>query len=152
MINNIDQIDFKDVLTKKNYKFIKAIAEGYKAPEAYKIAGYKGTNEQQPYQLVHTLKYKISEYLKDSGFNQETLGIELNKLLSLPLRNDQSSVTIDQKIKILRLFKESLPESEKREPSFSRFTIVQGNVNVSTPEPSKVADAITIPSSDSNHA
>ena len=146
MINNIDQIDFKEVLTKKNYKFIKAIAEGYKAPEAYKIAGYMGTNEQQPYQLVHTLKYKISEYLKDSGFNQETLGIELNKLLSLPLRDDQKSVTIDQKIKILRLFKESLPESEKREPSFSRFTIVQGNVNVTAPDPSKVIDTTVLPS------
>jgi sulfur carrier protein ThiS len=124
------EIELNEVLTKRNFKFIQYIAQGLSPVEAYKLSGYSGTNEQQPYQLKHKLKYKISEYLKNKGFNQETLAVELDKLISLPLRDDQKQVTIDQKIKILRLLKDSLPESEKKEPSFSRFTIVNNTVNV----------------------
>lgn len=149
------ELELNEVLTKKNFKFIQYISNGLDIQEAYKLAGYSGTNEQQPYQLKHKLKYKISEYLKNKGFNQEKLAVEIDKLISLPLRDDQKQVTIDQKIKILRLLKDSLPESEKKEPSFSRFTIVHGNVNVSGPSDnvnvpnspmSKVIDASPIPS------
>jgi hypothetical protein len=129
-MDNIEKLELKDTLTQKNYKFIEAISKGYKPPEAYQIAGYKGKNDQQPYQLMHALKYKISEYLRLKGFNQETVAIELDKLLSLPLRSDQTSVTVDQKIKLIRLLKDALPESEKKEPSFTRFTIINGDVKV----------------------
>jgi len=140
MIDNIDintkQIELNEVLTKKNFKFIQYLSNGIDIQEAYKLAGYSGTNEQQAYQLKHKLKYKIAEYLRIKGFNQETLAVELSKIMQLPLREDQRSVTIDQKIKMIRLLKDCLPESEKKEPTFSRFTVINniqsGHASVKT--------------------
>jgi len=132
--------ELKETLTNKNWLFIQHIGNGLSVPDSYKLAGYKGKNEQQCYQLKHELKHKIAEYLRNKGFNQETLAIELDKLLSLPLRPDQNSVTIDQKIKLVRLLKDSLPESEKKEPSFTRFTIVNGNVTLDTPVKEPILD------------
>lgn len=131
-MDNVPQLpEIKDKLTKRNFKFIELLSQGLSVVEAYKAAGYKGTNEQQPYQLSHSLKHKISEYLQIKGFNKESLAIQLDKLISLPLRSDQTAVTIDQKIRMLRLFKDSLPESEKKEePKLSRFTVVNNYVNM----------------------
>jgi hypothetical protein len=133
-VDKVPQVsDIKDKLTKRNFKFIELLSQGLSVVEAYKAAGYKGTNDQQPYQLSHSLKHKISEYLQVKGFNKENLAIQLDKLVSLPLRHDQTAVTIDQKIRMLRLFKDSLPESEKKEePKFSRFTVVNNYVKVDT--------------------
>lgn len=153
MEDNKSLDNLKETLTKKNFKFIELLASGLSVVEAYKAAGYTGTNEQQPYQLSHSLKHKISEYLQNKGFNKENLAIELGKLLSLPLRPDQTNVTVDQKIKLLRLFKDALPESEKKEePKFTRFTVVNNyvtNMDNASDKATQVIEAVDQSPSDS---
>jgi len=121
----ITSIDNK--LTKRQWNFLKFIANGLKVTEAYKLAGFKGKNINSAYLLNHRLKDKINEILINSGFNRNNFMVELGKLIDLPLRDDQKQVTIDQKIKILRLFKDSLPE-QNNQVSFTKFTIINGTV------------------------
>lgn len=123
----IKQLEEK--LTDKNFKFIEALSKGLKVHEAYKLAGYKGKNKQQPYQLMHKLKGKIQEYLENNGFNKSRVAIELEKLLSLPLRDTEKEVTIDQRLRMIGLLNKSLPEVEKKSQNFTRFTIIDNRVN-----------------------
>lgn len=117
-------------LTKKNIAFIKYISQGLKVKEAYKLAGYKGSNDQQPYQLMSQLKHKIQEYLENNGFNKARVAIELEKLLDLPLRDDQKSVTIEQRLKMIGLLNKALPEEKKQAHEFTRFQIVNNTLTL----------------------
>jgi hypothetical protein len=116
-------------LTKRNMAFIQYIAKGLSVREAYKLAGYTGTNDQQAYQLRHDLKHKIAEIIEAEGFNKEKLMLEMTDLISRPLVDGSEKVTIDQKIKILRLFKDALPESKKNESEIPRFQILVSGGN-----------------------
>jgi len=132
-------------LTKKNFKFIEALSKGNSVKDSYVLAGYKGKNPQQPYQLMHKLKGKITEYLENNGFNKSRVAIELEKLLSLPLREEEKTVTIDQRLKMIGLLNKALPEQEKKAQSFTRFTIIDNRVNAngqmdSVIDPKKVVE------------
>lgn len=126
LINDIDK-----KLNKRQLSFLQYIAQGLKVTEAYKLAGFKGNNPDSAYLLNHRLKDKINEILVNNGFNRNNFMVEVQKLIDLPILETQKlGVTIDQKIKILRLFKDSLPE-QKQERNFTQFTIVNGNLDTS---------------------
>lgn len=127
LITSID-----DKLTKRDWLFIEYRSKGLKVPEAYKLAGFKGKNPDSPYLLSCRLKDRLSQIIESNGFNRNEYMIQLSKILNLPLRDDQTSVTIEQKLKTLRLFKDSLPEN-KREATFTKFTIINNSVE-SSPE------------------
>jgi len=114
-------------LSPKQWKFLEYITKGLSVPEAYKLSGFKGKHPNSPYLMNHRLKDKISEILVNNGFNSNNYMVKVEELLSLPLKDDQKQVTIDQRIKIMRLFKDSLPEM-KKEHTFTQFTIVNGTV------------------------
>lgn len=139
MSNNKLITDIDNKLNKRQWNFLQYIASGLKVTEAYKLAGFKGNNPDSAYLLNHRLKDKINEILVNNGFNRNNFMVEVGKLIDLPLREDQKQVSIDQKIKILRLFKDSLPE-QKKESSFTQFTIINGNLDTSpkTIEPSVI--------------
>jgi len=119
-----------DKLTKRQWSFLQYITQGLKVTEAYKLAGFKGKNPDSAYLLNHRLKDKIKQILEFNGFNRNNFMVEMQGLLNLPLRDDQKQVTIDQKIKVLRLFKDALPE-QKREHAYTQFTIINGHAPLS---------------------
>jgi len=131
MNNNKLITDIDTKLNKRQWSFLQYIASGLKVTEAYKLAGFKGKNIDSAYLLNHRLKDKINEILVNNGFNRNNFMVEVSKLLDLPLRDDQKQVSIDQKIKILRLFKDSLPE-QKKESNFTQFIINNGNLDTNT--------------------
>jgi len=114
----------KEHLSKRDLKFIQYRIQGLKVPEAYKLAGFKG-NDNSAYVLSYRLAGRVNEIIKQGSFNSTELMLEVSKLVSLPLRPDQNAVTVDQKIKVLRLFKDALPEQDKKQ-SFTQFTIING--------------------------
>lgn len=135
--------DIDNKLNKKQWSFLQYIASGLKVTEAYKLAGFKGKNIDSAYLLNHRLKDKINEILVNNGFNRNNFMIEVGKLIDLPLREDQKQVSIDQKIKILRLFKDSLPE-QKKESSFTQFVISNGTIEAKHQGNSVVIDTKAI--------
>jgi len=136
----------KEHLSKRDLKFIQYRMQGLKVPEAYKLAGFKGT-DQSSYVLSHRLKGRIDELVRQGSFNNTELMIEVSKLVSMPLRSDQNAVTIDQKIKVLRLFKDALPEQERKQ-SFTRFTIINGSVSNDTAKVIDVTKDAVVSSND----
>lgn len=144
----ITAIDNK--LNKRQWSFLQYIASGLKVTEAYKLAGFKGKNIDSAYLLNHRLKDKVNEILVNNGFNRNNFMVEVQKLIDLPILESQKlGVTVDQKIKILRLFKDSLPE-QKTESNFTKFTIINGNV--SNGLDSKVIEANVIDASSLDHS
>jgi GMP synthase PP-ATPase subunit len=131
--------DIDNKLNKRQWSFLQYIAQGLKVTEAYKLAGFKGKNIDSAYLLNHRLKDKINEILVNNGFNRNNFMVEVSKLIDLPLRDDQKQVSIDQKIKILRLFKDSLPE-QKKESSFTQFVISNGTIEAKHQDTSIIVD------------
>lgn len=117
----------KEHLSKRDLKFIQYRMQGLKVKEAYKLAGFKGS-DASAYVLSHRLNGRVNALVKQGSFNQTELMLEVTKLVSLPLRPDQNQVTVDQKIKVLRLFKDALPEQDKKQ-SFTQFTIINGSLS-----------------------
>lgn len=116
-------------INKKELEFIRYIASGSSVKDAYILAGYRGINPQQPYQLKYKLKNKITQYLEDTSFNRDTVAIEISKLLNIPLDPSINYLTVTQKIRTIGLLSRSLPDSGKPARSFSRFQILIANTS-----------------------
>jgi hypothetical protein len=131
-------------LTKRQFKFIELINKGLSVVEAYKLSGYKGLNKQSPYQLNHYLKGSIAKIAEANGFNKNRLMIELNKLIDLPLDNSKLTVTLREKLSIIRTLAKCLPDVlDKPKESFTRFTIVN-NIVTNDTKPINVTDVTEI--------
>ena len=102
-----------DSLTNQNWLFLSYIRKNVPIKEAYKLAGYKSEVPSAPYMLMKRLRVK-AELLTDlEDFNRLKYKAELIKLLSLPLSDTKKDVTISEKLRILKLFKGSLPDMQE---------------------------------------
>lgn len=100
-------------LTDRNWLFIGYIRKNIPIKEAYKLAGYTSKVPSAPYSLMHKLR-KTAELLVDTeDFHRLKYKNELNKLVSLPLSEDKKDVTLSEKLRVLKLFKSSLPDMQE---------------------------------------
>jgi len=127
-------------LTKQNLKFIELRAKGLSVVEAYKLAGYKGTHPEQAYQLSHQVKNKVTELIEEDGYNKNSFMLQMSELLKLPLARvnnlgnkigDVDYLTVEEKLKVLRLFKDTLPEMKKETNVIPRFQIFMNDGGLS---------------------
>jgi len=112
-------------LTNKNRLFLDFVADGMPIGEAYQRAGYKG-DLKNAYDLKWKLKTELGKILEGKGFSREGVQIELSKLNTLPLISKE--ITVDQKLRILKLVLETLPESKKAEKgAIQPFVVVKSD-------------------------
>lgn len=111
------------VLTEANWKFLKGIQQGLKIYEAYKLAGYDGATPNSAYVLYNSLKKKFQEISNSDGFDKLRLSLEMQKLLSLPLEQSKQEVTLNEKLKTLRLAHTIMNDNEQKSPQAS-FTMI----------------------------
>jgi len=96
-------------LTAKNKAFLQHLAAGRPTLEAYKLAGYQG-EPHAAYELRYQLKHHLATLLEQGGFSRETMAIEVNKLMALPLNPEIANVNFKQKLDLLRFMDKALPK------------------------------------------
>lgn len=118
-------------LSPKQMRFLHGLAEGKNITTAYKDAGYNGETIQSAYALKQKLSNRLYEEISGRGFNSEKLAAEIVKFLNIPVNVPEKGMTLNERLKILRLMDKVLPKSEKASASFSRFQIfVNGNARI----------------------
>lgn len=134
------------VLTEGNWKFLKGIQQGLKVYEAYKLAGYEGTSPNSAYVLYNSLKKKFQDVVNADGFDKLRLSLDFQKLLSLPLEQSKTEVTLNEALKIRRLAHTIMNDNEQKSPqaSFTMIVIESGQAPKIIENISKVIDAEVI--------
>jgi hypothetical protein len=131
--------EIEQVLNKKQMKFIEYRMKGLSVQDAYKLAGYTG-NTEQAYQLSHKVKNKVTALIEEDGYNKNAFMGQMVELLKLPLKRvdnlgrqtgDVDFLTVEEKLKVLRLFKDTLPEIQKAQNTIPRFQIFIGDSGTS---------------------
>lgn len=115
-------------LTPKARVFIQLICDGLPVPDAYRKAGYDGKNNHAAYALKALLSKHLREALEARGFSMEGIATEILQLTKIPLI-PREAVTLDEKIKILRLFASVMPRQERAatSPHVTAFIINRGD-------------------------
>lgn len=125
-------------LTTKNKSFLQHLANGRPTLEAYKLAGYNG-EPHAAYELRYQLKAHLATLLEQGGFSRETVAIEVNKLMALPLSEEIKNVNFKQKLDLLRFMDKALPkEISGARPSITPFKLnmnFKGPVTVESKSP-----------------
>ena len=117
-------------LTTKNKAFLQHLAAGRPTLEAYSLAGYKG-EPHAAYELRYQLKAHLAQLLEQGGFSRDTLAIEVNKLMALPLNEEVKNVNFKQKLDLLRFMDKALPkEINGSKPQITPFKL---NMNFKGP-------------------
>jgi len=100
-------------LTNRARLFIEFMCDGLKTYEAYLKAGYKGSAHAS-YELRRLLSNHLRERLEARGFSMEGVAQELLSLSDHPVVDPTgapiSSLTLNQKLSILKLFLQALPK------------------------------------------
>jgi hypothetical protein len=114
---------FKD-LTEQNWLFIKHYLQSGKVKESWERAGYTGKSDSAPYVLFHRLKAQIEAIGELDGFNRARFLSEINKLADLPLVKDKTEVSLNEKLRILKLMGTMLNSGkELAKPKLSVFIV-----------------------------
>lgn len=118
-------------LTSKNKLFLDYLTDGYSVVDAYKKAGYNGTNHAA-YELKSYLSQELGPMLEAKGFTLEGLASDIEKLNRIPLHESaMNGVTLNQKINILRLKASCIPKQAAPGTNTSFTTI---NFNALAPK------------------
>jgi len=117
-------------LTPKNRAFLQHLANGRPTLEAYKLAGYTGESHSA-YELRYQLKQHLAVLLEQGGFSRETIAVEVNKLMALPLADGIKNVNFKQKLDLLRFMDKALPKDiNGAKPQITPFKL---NLNLNGP-------------------
>ena len=117
-------------LTAKNKSFLQHLANGRPTLEAYKLAGYNG-EPHAAYELRYQLKHHLALLLEQGGFSRETIAVEVNKLMALPLADEIKNVNFRQKLDLLKFMNAALPKQvEGIKPQITPFKL---NLNLNGP-------------------
>ncbi len=110
-------------LTEQNLTFLDNLKAGMPTLEAYYKAGYQG-KPHSAYQLRSYLKDELFKVLEAEGFSREGLMIEVNKLNALPLDASIKSVSVKDKLDILKLQVKLIPNQQTNaRPQITAFVI-----------------------------
>lgn len=104
-------------LNEKNKIFLEKLAEGHPVVDAYRLAGYTGSNHTA-YEMRRQLKKELREVLEAKGYSMEGIAADILKLAQLPvdMTKHQNGIPLGQKIQILKLFAQTLKDSEPKAP------------------------------------
>ncbi len=114
-------------LTIKNRVFLEHLCQGMSTLESYRRAGYKG-KESAAYELRSQLREHLILLLEGQGVSRDGLMAEVARLSRIPLE-ETTSVSVRQKMDILRLLSRILPQ-----PKEARVKITPFIVNVGIPD------------------
>lgn len=126
--NKLSRVRNNVVLTPKARVFIELMSQGVSVPEAYRKAGYKGKDNHAAYSLKALLSQHLRQRLEAMGFSLEGVATEILQLARIPMVT-RDQVTLDEKIKILKLFASVLPRQEHKTtaPHVTAFIINRGD-------------------------
>jgi hypothetical protein len=116
-------------LTKRNKSFLMHLANGRPTLEAYKLAGFKG-EPHAAYELRSKLRSVLGHMLEARGIDRQDLMIQAKQLADLPLDPQIQSVTIKQKVDILRLYDKILAGVDEAKPVISPVNFNFGDVTL----------------------
>lgn len=74
-------------LTEQNFLMLKHIQAGRTVKDAYHLAGYKGTNPHQPYQMYHRLKKRLEQVYDADNVDSLRLKIEAKRILDMEVED-----------------------------------------------------------------
>lgn len=127
--SNLPAVKKQPVLTKRNKSFLMHLANGRPTLEAYKLAGFKG-EPHAAYELRSKLRSVLGSMLEARGIDRQDLMIQAKQLADLPLDPQISSVTIKQKVDILRLYDKILAGVDEAKPVISPVNFNFGDVTL----------------------
>lgn len=118
---NLETSELLEKITPQNRLFIMGLVEGKPVFKSYEDAGYKGD-----YHAAYVLKARLDKELQAfslaHGVSRGDLMAEISRLNSLPVA--ASSVSVNQKLKILKLQSDVLKDLK---PDAPRITAIQIN-------------------------
>ena len=115
-------IDFSR-LTHQNWLFINSFLNTGNVRKAYQLAKYEGTEESAPYQVFRRMKPYIESIGDLDVTSRARLQADLKPLLNLPLEETKQSVTLKEKLEILKLAAKITPEAMQSKPQLSVLVI-----------------------------
>lgn len=137
------------VLTEGNWKFLKGIRMGLKVYEAYRAAGYDG-EPNAAYVMYSVLKKKFQAIVEADGFDKLRLSTDFEKVLSLPLEQGKTEVTLNEWMKARRLAHTIMSDNESKSPqaSFTMIVIESGQTHKISEQMSKMVDVQEVTDND----
>jgi len=92
-------------ITEKNILFLKHIQSGLSVKDAYKMAGYEGTTEQEPYNFYWRLKKRLNAVIEADSLDDLRLRLELSKILKRPLKDEDpvKGITVTEKLRAIEV-------------------------------------------------
>jgi hypothetical protein len=131
--NENKQITKKDdlELTERNWLLLKYIEKGHKVKEAYRLAGYKG-NDNQAYHLYWRLKKKLEMVYTADNVDSLRLKMEAKKILDMPV--EAKPIKPETRLKAidtLSRLTESKKEERKLISPFIVFKAENGQISAS---------------------
>lgn len=121
----------RKALNAKNQKFLDKLADGIPTVDAYRLAGYTGSNHTA-YELKRQLKQELREVLEARGYTMEGVATEILSLAKLPVDMTKypNGIPLSQKIQVLKLFAQTLkdesPRTQGQQPHVTAFIINRG--------------------------
>ena len=117
-------------LTPQNKVFLDKLADGVPVVDAYRLAGYTGSNHTA-YEMRRQLKAELRVVLEARGFTIEGVASEILNLSKLPvdLSKYPNGIPLNQKLQILRLFAQTVKEDQSKQstPNVTAFIIQRGS-------------------------
>lgn len=99
-------------ITEQNWLMLKAIEKGKSVKESYKMAGYKGEDNNAPYQLYHRLKKKM-EMVYDAD-NVDSLRLKIAAKAVLDMQVEDKPIKPETKLKAIETL-HKLQDGERKE-------------------------------------
>ena len=119
----------RKALTAQNKIFLDKLADGVPCVDAYRLAGYTGSNHTA-YEMRRQLKAELRAVLEARGFTIEGVASEILNLSKLPvdLTKYPNGIPLNQKLQILRLFAQTVKEDQPKQaaPNVTAFIIQRG--------------------------
>lgn len=134
----LDPVAKEPTLTKRNRSFLNHLAAGRPTLEAYRLAGFKG-EPHAAYELRSKLRMVLAQMLEARGIDRADLMVQAKTLVDLPLDPQIQSVTVKQKVDILRLYDKILGSVEGGQPQITPIALNFGDVNVTQTAPAASA-------------
>ena len=108
----------RKALSTRNRIFLDKLADGVPVVDAYRLAGYTGSNHTA-YELRRQLKQELRDVLEARGFSMEGVASEILALSKMPLNMElyKDGIPLSQKIQILKLFAQTLKDEAPKQSS-----------------------------------
>ena len=108
----------RKALSTRNRIFLDKLADGVPVVDAYRLAGYTGSNHTA-YELRRQLKQELRDVLEARGFSMEGVASEILALSKMPLNMAlyKDGIPLSQKIQILKLFAQTLKDEAPKQSS-----------------------------------